>query len=455
MKNIRTPQLLCLLLIMTLVTGCQTNPLVSEITETNSLSAPVNEETQDKPASSDQEDQKTESEGQTKSNQPPNTDTQEEPMIPLTIPELGIRPYAIPESEALTFVDNMGLGWNLGNTFDAANCDWLTDEMDYESAWNGTKTTYKMLQDIKSKGFQTIRIPVSWHNHVTGDDHLINEQWMQRVQEVVDWAVELDFFIILNMHHDTEKDFVYPDSDHYETSRKFATDIWLQVSNIFGEYDEKLIFELQNEPRLVGTDVEWWLDNNDPSCLDAVMNINHLNQELVNTVRSTGGLNAQRFLMVPGYVASPEGALHPDFQLPVDSTSNRLIVSVHSYSPYDFALRPDHEKESTDRFDLKQSASTSYIQSFMTNLYNRYILKGIPVIIGEFGSVDRHGNTQDRIDHSAYFVGQASARGMALVWWDNNTLTGDGERFCLYDRKTGIFPYPLIIEAMLQYETLD
>ena len=88
----------------------------------------------------------------------------------------------------------------------------------------------------------------------------------------------------------------------------------------------------------------------------------------------------------------------------------------------------------------------------MTDLYNRFIINGIPVIIGEFGSVNRNENTQARIDHAAYYVGQASSRGITCIWWDNNTLLGDGERFSLYERSDGTFPYLLIIESMLQYE---
>ena len=87
------------------------------------------------------------------------------------------------ESEALAFVKDMKIGWNLGNTFDAIDCNWLSDEMQYESSWCGAVTTKEMIDALKEAGFQTIRIPVSWHNHLTDDNHTISEAWINRLQK--------------------------------------------------------------------------------------------------------------------------------------------------------------------------------------------------------------------------------------------------------------------------------
>ena len=96
---------------------------------------------------------------------------------------------SVNAASAQEFVSGMGTGWNLGNAFDASDCTWLSDEMDYESAWNGAKTTKALISEIKKMGYKTIRIPVSWHNHIDSKMN-ISKKWMARVKEVVDWCVD-------------------------------------------------------------------------------------------------------------------------------------------------------------------------------------------------------------------------------------------------------------------------
>ena len=118
------------------------------------------------------------------------------------IPEFTLKTdFEIPDTEAMTFVKNMGVGWNLGNTFDASDCNWITRELEYERAWNGAMTTEADIIALKEAGFSTIRIPISWHNHVSGDDFIISGPWLNRVQEVVDWAIGQDMYVIINTHH--------------------------------------------------------------------------------------------------------------------------------------------------------------------------------------------------------------------------------------------------------------
>lgn len=437
----RKPHLLIMSIAITiiLISGCTTKVDQNESTSTPQIDEATTSEqanTNDAPNENETTDASTK---------------EETNMQPLIIPSLTISQKALPDLEAINFVNDMGLGWNLGNTFDAVDNNAITNGLDYESTWSGTLTTKKMLEDIRSAGFKTLRIPVSWHNHVTGDNHLIDQAWLDRVTEVVDWAMELDFYVIINMHHDIAPEWVFPNSEYYESSSLFATSVWKQISEQFINYDEKLIFEAQNEPRIKGADYEWWPNEANPECVDAMKTVNLLNQDILDTIRSTGGNNANRYVLIPGYVASPAGALSNEFVLPTDSATDRLIVSVHSYSPYPFALMPDSDGNSTDVFQLSASSSTSPVSSFMNDLYNRFVSQGIPVVIGEFGSVNRNENTQARIDHAAYYVAEASANGIRCIWWDNNILTGNGERFCLYKRESNTFPYPLIIEAMIKY----
>ena len=254
--------------------------------------------------------------------------------------------FQVPDNEALRFVSQIKVGWNLGNTFDATRDSNVGDEMTIEKYWCGVYTTPEMIQALKDQGFNAIRIPVSWHNHVDADFN-ISEKWLSRVQEVVDYAISRDMFVILNIHHDTHKDFFYPDSEHFDQSRRYITSIWGQVAERFKDYDDKLIFESINEPRLVGTDVEWNFNTARPECIDAADCLNRLNQAFVDTVRATGGNNATRYLMMPGYSASVAGCSPTHFTLPTDTADNRLIVSVHAYTPTPSPFRCPAPRTST------------------------------------------------------------------------------------------------------------
>ncbi|MDE5587735.1 MAG: glycoside hydrolase family 5 protein [Acetatifactor sp.] len=368
------------------------------------------------------------------------------------IPEVSIEPSEVPDTEAFRFVRDMKIGWNLGNTFDAINDSGQGNEMDLETAWCGVMTTKDMIDDLKEAGFNSVRVPVSWHNHVD-EDYRISEAWLNRVQEVVDYVYDNGMYVILNIHHDNSESFMYPDSAHLEQSVKYVTTIWEQLCQRFGDYDEHLIFECMNEPRLVGSQYEWWINAGAEECKDAISCINEINQEFVNTVRAGGGSNLNRYLMIPGYDASPDGALNDGFVLPTDAegVEDRLIVSVHAYTPYNFALQADGESGSKSEFDSDSASSVSDIKSFMDRLYKKFISNGIPVVIGEFGARDKEQNTQARIDYATYYIAAARARGMSCFWWDNNAFTGTGENFGLYYRRSGRFLYPDIVTGLMKY----
>jgi endoglucanase len=309
-----------------------------------------------------------------------------------------------------------------------------------------------MIDTIQAAGFNTIRIPVSWHNHVD-DNFQISEAWMNRVQEVVDYAYNNDMYVIINIHHDTMVGYYYPSSDNYDTSEKYITTIWTQIAERFADYGDKLIYESINEPRLVGTNYEWWIDTSKEECLDAVDCINRLNQVFVDTVRGTGGNNPTRYLMVPGYAASPSFEVIDQFVFPTDISTNvnKIILSTHAYTPYNFALQASTEADAVSDFSVDNKARTKDITGFMTQLYNKFISKGIPVVIGEFGARDKDGNLQDRVDYSAFYIATAKSFGITCVWWDNNSFAGTGENFGLLKRDTLTLEYPDLIVALMKY----
>lgn len=365
------------------------------------------------------------------------------------LPEITVEQSDVAESSALDFVADMKLGWNLGNTFDATGS--VSDELELEKAWSGVYTTEEMICAIKAAGFNSIRIPVSWHNHVD-DDFNINEAWLNRVKEVVDYAYDNGMYVILNIHHDNETDFLYPDYEHLEQSKEYVSKIWTQLSATFKDYSEKLVFESMNEPRLKGTNLEWWIDSSSEDGAEAIDCINQLNQLFVDIVRASGGNNTTRYLLVPGYCASIDFSTADNFIIPtdLDTNDNKILISVHGYTPYGFSLQSPTEAGSIDTFDASSVRSTRDIDTLMQTIYDNFTSKGIGVVIGEFGSRAKSGNVDARTQHAAYYVAAARAVGVSCFWWDNNAFLGSGELFGLYNRKTLEWEYPDIVMALVE-----
>ena len=361
-----------------------------------------------------------------------------------TVPALDTARREIPDNEAMAFLKAVGVGWNLGNTFDAVKGDWNrnADEMTVETSWVGVKTTEAMIDALQGAGFTAIRVPVSWHDHVD-ENYQISEKWLNRVQEVVDWIYNRGMTVILNIHHD--EDQFLPTPAHQEESARYIRAIWTQLAGRFRDYGDRLVMEAMNEPRIVGHANEWWFDGNNADCRAAAAVINELNQLFVDTVRASGGNNASRYLMVPGYDAAPNGVLNDCFVIPKDTADNKIILSVHAYTPYSFAL----EMPGTASFGT--TSQKQEIVSFMNNLYSRYVKNGVPVIIGEFGAMVKGDNLQSRVDFTAFYAATASARNIPVFWWDNGAFSGNGERFGLLDRKTCAFPHQQIVDALMRY----
>ena len=324
------------------------------------------------------------------------------------------------DTEAI--LEDMGLGWNLGNSLDATGGSGL----DTETSWSNPKTTQALIDKAKSLGFNTVRVPVSWGKHVSGDNYTIDSAWLARVKEVVDYCYKNDMYVILNIHHDTKSSAsasgagYYPRSSAYSSSEKFVTSVWSQMAEYFKDYDYHLIFKTLNEPRLIGTGYEWWFNKwNIPSEVkDAIDCINKLNQKAVDTIRDTGSNNRGRLIMCPGYDASIDGATVSGFKLPTDisGNKNRIAVSVHAYSPYNFAMNVGSGSTSTYTSSIK-----SELRDLFSTLKSNFRDKGIPVVIGEFGSTDKN-NTAERVKWATDYTALAKKNNIPCVLWDNNAF---------------------------------
>lgn len=348
------------------------------------------------------------------------------------------------EVSATSIVNSMKFGWNLGNTLDACNSgsSWnstTSEEIDW--GLKGTATS-ELFQKLKDSGIKSVRIPISWHNHV--DSNLnINSEWMKHVKNVVDMAYSKGLYVIINIHHDnydgdslgTNAGFTLKDSDKTQ-SLKFVESIWKQVAAEFKYYDDRLVFETLNEPRLIGDPHEWDWDSTCNTCKTAISIINELNQKAVDTIRSAGGNNANRVIMFPSYVASPYAAINAKnaglFKIPSDSATGRLVLSVHMYTPYNFAMNCTASEGAHSNFT--ESDKTELSKHF-TDLNTTFISKGIPVVIGEMGATNKN-NFEARKSWFSYYLGLCKQYNVAALLWDNGqeTNSNQSEAFGYMDR---------------------
>ncbi len=322
-------------------------------------------------------------------------------------------------------VKQMTYGWNLGNTLDA-----LGSDINAETAWQGTKTTKEMFDLLKDNGFNLVRVPVTWGGHMD-ENYQIDTEWMARVREVVDYGIDNDMYVILNTHHE---DWYFPTSDKEDESIEILKTVWTQIAQEFKGYDEHLIFEGLNEPRLIDTSLEW--TGGDDKSREIV---SKFSKAFYETVRNSDGNNPKRHLMLTGYAASSNRKCLESIDVP--ENDKNVIVSVHAYLPYSFAL----DTEGTDKFDAESDSLP--IDMLFNDINELFTSKEIPVIVGEFGALNKF-NTGDRVEWLTYYLESAKREGVPCIWWDNAATVGAGENFGLMDRNTPpSWKFPEIIET--------
>lgn len=318
------------------------------------------------------------------------------------------------------------VGWNLGNSLDATGSG-----MSSETSWGNPKTTKELILKVKEAGFDAVRIPTTWYNHLDSDFN-VSEEWLARVQEVVDYAYDEGMYVILNVHHENWND---PYESTLPDVKKKIKKLWTQIANRFESYGERLIFEGMNEPRWKNTNYEWNGGNAEGRRV-----VNAYNECFVETVRATGGNNRYRALMIPTYAASASGL--DGFTVPQDKS---VIVSVHAYSPYNFAMNPS----GTTKFDPNNTSDTQELTWLAETLYDRFISKGTGVIIGECGTANKN-NYSDRVNWAGYFPKLFKSKGIPVFLWDNNAYGSGNETFGQLHRDTLTWEYPEYIKAFVK-----
>lgn len=293
------------------------------------------------------------------------------------------------EETATEAVRKMIGGWNLGNTLDAwsSNIPYGSDVSRYETCWGQPVTEAYLMKAFKAKGFTAIRLPVTWFQKMDEEGN-VRSEWMQRVQQVVDYVLDAGLYCVLNVHHDTgsgNQAWLRADKTYYEKSSARFKKLWTQIATHFRDYDQRLLFEGYNEMLDAGS--QW----NRPRDLNDLQYINAYAQDFVDAVRATGGKNLYRNLVVTTYSAAHSQQTLEGLVIPTDpcGVQTHLAVEVHSYDPWDWV----------NTYNMTwTSQCTREAQQMFALLDKYFIQKGYPVIIGEYGS---NGNNEKTINKNS------------------------------------------------------
>ncbi|WP_440905698.1 glycoside hydrolase family 5 protein [Catenovulum sp. SX2] len=310
---------------------------------------------------------------------------------------------------AIQAVAAMGIGINLGNTLDAP----------HEGEW-ALAAEEKYLVDFKAAGFQHVRIPVTWHNHVaTQAPYLVESAWMDRVEQIVDWALQQDLYVILNAHHEA---WLKNDYSNQANKNRFDA-IWLQITDRFKHKSNKLIFEILNEPNGM-----------------SMSQINQQNNRTLSIIRNT---NPTRLVVYSGNGYTPVDSML-DAAIP-DANDQYLIANFHSYDPWPFAGQ------------CLQTWGTEQDKLALEEIYQRANTwsqtNGIPVTVNEFGAAkydftapENICDLNERLEYLKSHVAFSHKYGIAATFWD------DGGSFSTYVRAQGIWgpEMNVLVEAPLQ-----
>ncbi|WP_129789089.1 cellulase family glycosylhydrolase [Promicromonospora panici] len=295
---------------------------------------------------------------------------------------------------------DMQPGWNLGNTFDSTGSD--------ETSWGNPRVTEEFLDQIRAQGFNSIRIPVTWGQHQGGaPDHTIDPAYLDRVEEVVGWALDDGFYVMINIHHDSWQWINTMPTNHDAVLDRYS-DTWTQIAERFQDADARLTFESVNEPQFANSSGE-------AQELELLAELNRVFHEIV---RGSGGVNATRPLVLPTLHTGSDPALLDALAAEIAALDDpNLIATVHNYGFWPFSVNiagytrfnAEVQQNLTDQFDLVHAAFTA---------------RGVPVVIGEYGLLgfDRHTGTVEqgeKLKFFEYFGYAARQRGFTTMLWDN------------------------------------
>lgn len=330
----------------------------------------------------------------------------------------------------------MGIGWNVGNSLDAVGG---------ETNWGNPLITQQLINSVKAAGFKTIRLPVAWSKFSNAQNFVIQTAWMDRVEQVVNYALNADMYVVMNIHWDGG--WMQPTYAQQNYVNNRLNIMWTQIANRFKNYDDRLLFAGTNEVMVDG-------DYGTPT-VEYYTVQNSFNQTFVDTVRATGGKNATRHLVVQGFNTNIDHTVNFAV-IPVDTVNDRLMMEVHYYDPYNFTLNTNSNITQWGSIATNPNATETWANEAYTNaqfqkMKTHFVDQGVGVILGEYGVVSRlnvSGHATYRNYWNEYITKSAYDRGLVPIYWDNG-YSGDGG-FALFNRNTGAQLEPVLIQAIVK-----
>jgi len=320
-------------------------------------------------------------------------------------------------STAIQLASKIKLGWNIGNTLEATGG---------ETAWGNPKITKAYVDFVKHSGFNAVRLPCSWNQYMANTSTAqLKADWLNRVKEVVQYCVDDDMYVLLNIHWDGGWLENNCTEDKQEENNAKQKAFWEQIATQLRDFDEHLLFASANEPNVAD------------AVQMAVLNSYH--QTFINAVRATGGHNSYRTLVIQGPSTDIETTNKLMKTLPTDQASNRMMVEIHYYTPWNFTGMTKDETwgnqfyywgngnhSTTDTAHNPTWGEESTVDAYLNMMKTQFVDKGIPVIMGEYGCALRTNLTGDALTlHKAsrayyfkYVTKQAKARGILPFFWD-------------------------------------
>lgn len=348
------------------------------------------------------------------------------------------------ESDATALAKKMKIGWNLGNTLEAT--DGFTAS---ETLWGNPVTSKKLIDAVKAAGFNTVRIPCAWNAYIEDEStYKIKDVWLARVKEVVDYCMDNGMYAIINIHWDGGWLEENPTYDKKEEVNEKQKALWQQIAVYFRDYNEQLLFAGTNEVHAGYTE---------PTSENISVQLSY-NQTFVDAVRSTGGKNTWRNLIVQSYNTNIDYAVKY-LKMPTDEVVNRVMVEVHYYDPYEFCLREENSVFLWGK-DFKGEGTISWGQEAWADeqfekLRRNFVDNGIPVLLGEYcvmlrsslGAADYENHIKSRNYYLNYITKAAVKNGVIPIYWDSGH-TGD-KASGLFDRLTGEQVHVDAIQAIM------
>ena len=326
------------------------------------------------------------------------------------------------------------MGWNLGNSFESSGG---------ETGWGNPKTTKAMIHAVKEAGFNAIRIPVRWTEQLSNASTMtVKPEYLARVKEVVDWALEEDMFVIINTHHEEWLERSPFNSTKQENNRKLSA-LWKCIAAYFRDYDQRLAFAGTNEiVAKVNGQENWGTPTSEWQSVQ-----NSYNQTFIDAVRGTGGRNYYRNLIVQVYAGNGYHGLS-GFTVPTDKVEGRMSVEFHCYDPYGYGLLDGNTSNNYyywgDKYKNMGKKTPSSNEKTLTDYFNRirsaWSLKGLGVVLGEYGVTCHYqaADKQTQLENEQYYMkcmtAAAVERGFAPFVWDNNAFGNGNEKFGIFKR---------------------